>query len=146
MKHPKPWRHSRSPHVFLERVASASLFVLSSLHASSSTSLEVAVGGISVSSNSSAGNASTSIGSMQVQAGAAAGISRNASELESNISDDAWGVTDTTQETGGNTVWEACRYYEVGNIEEELRNVLSNSTMCQGEEDKYSLHTMSGRD
>lgn len=56
---------------------------------------------------------------------------RNASDLESRGTVSGWSVH-KTQSTQSSDVWQACRYYEVGDIQDDIWKVISNATF--GEE------------
>lgn len=55
-------------------------------------------------------------------------IPRNASDLESRDTVNGWSISNA-QYTQGSDEWHACRYYEVGDIEEDIRHVLSDATL-----------------
>lgn len=89
----------------------ASLFLLSSFHASSGTSIEVAA----------SFNTTTEIGDLPAE-----DVPQNATEWESIVSDSAWSVTESHGADGG-AQWDACRYYEVGSFANGVTEFLSGA-------------------
>lgn len=59
-------------------------------------------------------------------------VPRNASLLESQGTVNGWSLSDTQASEGRSLEWEACRYYEVGNIREDVEKVISHPAL--GEE------------
>lgn len=56
------------------------------------------------------------------------GDPRNASDVESKGTVNGWSISDA-QSTEGSVLWEACRYYEVGDVREGVQQVISNATL-----------------
>lgn len=97
-----------------------SLFVIPTFHVSSSALLEVAVA-------KSAAQSSADAESAIVQAGAdTANTPQNASDLESRGTVSGWSVYNASS-TEQTNVWQPCRYYEVGDVEDDVRHVISNA-------------------
>lgn len=107
-----------------------SLFVIPTFRTSSSTLLEAAVA-------LGQGNTTSTIdrdGAGSVSASPENGddVPRNASHLESQGTVNGWSLSDTQSSEGRSVEWEACRYYEVGDIREGVQTVISHPAL--GEE------------
>ncbi|CAM9851915.1 unnamed protein product [Pylaiella littoralis] len=119
-------------------ITGVSLFVIPTFHASSSATLEVAVApsrmryghgyGDGASGTTLQGDAHhlEEEASLQVN-----GDPRNASDVESKGTVNGWSISDA-QSTEGSVLWEACRYYEVGDVREGVQQVISNATLVDG--------------
>lgn len=106
----------------------ASLFVMPTFHASPSATLEVAIAPSSVYGD----RESASSKSLQGNAGLQSGyVPQNASDLISRGTSDGWSISDL-QSTEGSVIWEACRYYEVGDIQEGVQQIISNAFLGEG--------------
>lgn len=55
-------------------------------------------------------------------------VPRNASHLESGGTVDGWGISNA-QLTKGSIAWEACRYYEVGDIQAGVQQVIYEAAL-----------------
>lgn len=111
-----------------------SLFVIPTFHASSSVLLEVAVAQSSAYNGADAGGVLDKGSARQSEEAMAAymgSFPRNASDLESRGNVNGWSISNA-HSTEGSALWQACRYYEVGDIQDDIRQVISNATF--GEE------------
>lgn len=55
-------------------------------------------------------------------------IPRNASDLESRGTVSGWSVRNAPFTELTDNVWQPCRYYEVGDVEDDIRHVISDAT------------------
>ncbi|CAM9341489.1 unnamed protein product, partial [Ectocarpus fasciculatus] len=109
-------------------ISGASLFVIPTFSTSSSTLLEAAVA-------LGRGNATATIdseGADSVSASPEDGddVPRNSSHLESQGTVNGWSLSDTQSSEGRSLEWEACRYYEVGNIREGVQTAISHPALA----------------
>lgn len=107
--------------------------MIPTFHASSSTTLEAAIALSSINDGDGGGGGiSTSLqgyaGQLEEASLQANDVPRNASDLESKGTVNGWSVSES-QSAEGSVVWEACRYYEVGDVKEGVQQVISNSIL-----------------
>ncbi|CAM9906296.1 unnamed protein product, partial [Scytosiphon promiscuus] len=110
-------------------ISGASLFVIPTYHAVSSALIEVAValGTGNYTSTTEDADADADAGSLSLDYD----IPRNASHLELGATVDGWSISDA-QSTKGSVAWDACRYYEVGNIQAGVQEAISEAVHANG--------------
>ncbi|CAM9296728.1 unnamed protein product [Ectocarpus sp. 12 AP-2014] len=114
-------------------ITGASLFVIPTFRTSSSTLLEaaVAIG----QGNTTSTMDSDGAGSAGASPKDSDDVPRNASLLESQGTVNGWSLSDTQSSEGRSLEWEACRYYEVGNIREGVETVISHPALANVSKD-----------